>query len=59
VGSLWVVNASPVILLARVGQLDLLQRLGPAVSRDENQLGKALAEVQDGPATREATELLD
>jgi predicted nucleic acid-binding protein len=29
--SLWVVNASPIILLARVGQLDLLQRLGPAV----------------------------
>jgi predicted nucleic acid-binding protein len=29
--TLWVVNASPVILLARVGQLNLLQRLGPAV----------------------------
>src|SRR5216684_509193 len=29
--TLWVVNASPVILLARVGQLDLLHHLGPAV----------------------------
>ncbi len=29
--TLWVVNASPVILLARVGLLDLLQRLGPPV----------------------------
>src|SRR5438552_622050 len=29
--TLWVVNASPVILLARVGQLDLLRQLGSAV----------------------------
>ena len=29
--TLWVVNASPVILLAPVGQLDLLTRLGPPV----------------------------
>jgi predicted nucleic acid-binding protein len=29
--TLWVVNASPVILLVRVGQLDLLQCLGPGV----------------------------
>jgi predicted nucleic acid-binding protein len=29
--TLWVVNASPVILLARVGQLDLLRQLGAAV----------------------------
>jgi hypothetical protein len=29
--TLWVVNASPVILLARVGRLDLLQQLGPPV----------------------------
>jgi predicted nucleic acid-binding protein len=29
--TLWVVNASPVILLAKVGLLDLLQRLGPPV----------------------------
>jgi predicted nucleic acid-binding protein len=29
--TLWVVNASPIILLARVGQLDLLRRLGTAV----------------------------
>jgi predicted nucleic acid-binding protein len=29
--TLWVVNASPVILLVQVGQLDLLQHLGPPV----------------------------
>jgi predicted nucleic acid-binding protein len=29
--TLWVVNASPIILLGRVGQLDLLQRLGSSV----------------------------
>jgi predicted nucleic acid-binding protein len=29
--SLWVVNASPVILLAKIGALDWLRRLGPPV----------------------------
>jgi predicted nucleic acid-binding protein len=29
--TLWVVNASPIILLAKVGLVDLLQQLGPAV----------------------------
>ena len=29
--SLWVVNASPIILLAKVGLVDLLRQLGPAV----------------------------
>jgi predicted nucleic acid-binding protein len=45
--TLWVVNASPVILLARVGQLDLLQCLGPAVVI----LEAAVVEIQRrGPA---------
>jgi len=30
--SLWVVNASPIILLAKVGQVELLRRLGPPVA---------------------------
>jgi predicted nucleic acid-binding protein len=45
--TLWVVKASPVILLARVGQLDLLQRLGPAEVIPE----AAVLEIQRrGPA---------
>ena len=45
--TLWVVNASPVILLLRVGQLDLLQRLGPRVVIPE----AAVLEIQrKGPA---------
>ncbi len=45
--SLWVVNASPVILLAKVGHLDLLRQLGQPVVIPE----AAVQEVQrSGPA---------
>jgi predicted nucleic acid-binding protein len=45
--TLWVVNASPVILLVQVGQLDLLQHLGPPVVIPE----AAVLEIQrKGPA---------
>ena len=45
--TLWVVNASPVILLAKVGQPDLFQRLGPPVVIPE----AAVVEIQrKGPA---------
>lgn len=44
--TLWVVNASPVILLAQVAQLDLLQLLGPPVVIPE----AAVAEItRKGP----------
>lgn len=40
--TLWVVNASPIILLAKVGLLDLLRQLGPAVVIP----GAAVLEIQ-------------
>ena len=46
--TLWVVNASPVILLAQVGQLDLLQILGVPVVIPDAAVGQALA-VMDHP----------
>lgn len=42
--SLWVVNASPIILLAKVGLVDLLQQLGPPVVIPE----AAIQEIQRG-----------
>ena len=45
--SLWVVNASPIILLTKIGQLDLLSQLGPPVVIPE----AAVQEIQRrGPA---------
>jgi predicted nucleic acid-binding protein len=50
--SLWVVNASPIILLAKVGLVDLLRQLGPAfvipgpVVREIQRRGPADAAVQ-------------
>ncbi len=45
--SRWVVNASPLILLAKVGQIDLLAKL-----TDELVVPSAVvAEVQEGPAS--------
>jgi predicted nucleic acid-binding protein len=49
-----VVNASPIILLARVGQLDLLRRLGPAVVIPE----AAVLEIQRKGPTDPAVQAL-
>jgi predicted nucleic acid-binding protein len=45
--TLWVVNASPVILLLRVGQLDLLRRLGPRVVIPEGIISAARPTVEE------------
>ncbi len=52
--SLWVVNASPVILLAKVGLLDLLAKLGPPVVIPD----AAVAEIQRGGSTDPAVHAL-
>ncbi len=40
----WVINASPLILYARIGRLDLFEQLAPALIVPE----KVIGEVQDG-----------
>ncbi len=40
----WVINASPLILYARIGRLDLFEQLAPALIVPE----KVIEEVQDG-----------
>ena len=52
--TLWVVNASPVILLSRVGQFDLLLRLGPPVVIPE----AAVLEIQRRGTTDSAVRAL-
>ena len=52
--SLWVVNASPIILLGKVGQIDLLQHLGtPVVIPQE-----AVDEIQRGGPTDPSVQAL-
>lgn len=52
--TLWVVNASPAILLGRVGQLGLLQQLGPSVVIPE----AAVREIQRKGANDAAVQAL-
>jgi predicted nucleic acid-binding protein len=46
VSEAWVVNASPLILFSRVGRLDLIERLAPAILIPT----AVVAEVHDGAA---------
>ena len=50
--TLWVVNASPVILLAQVGQLDLLQILGAPVVIPDAVVGEIACKRPSDPAVQ-------
>jgi len=50
VTDVWVVNASPIIALAKVGQLDLLERLATQVLVPEPVVSEVLAGPADDPA---------
>lgn len=52
--TLWVVNASPIILLARAGLVDLLQHIGPSVVIP----GAAVLEIQRRGSTDPAVQAL-
>lgn len=52
----WVVNASPVILLAKVGRLDLFERLGATPLVPETVLRELSTDTEGNP---EASELLN
>ena len=55
----WVVNASPLILFARVGRLDLIERLAPTILIPNAVIQKVRAGQQKDPATASALKWAD
>ena len=50
----WVINASPIILYARIGRLDVIERLAPRVIVPVTVLKEVQAGVQKDSTAKEA-----